>query len=33
MIIFENIGEEFEEIQQIVEEFFFEEKIEMLKKI
>ena len=30
MMLFEDIGEEFEEIQQIVEEFFFEEeKIEM----
>ena len=31
--VFENIGEEFEEIQQIVEEFFFEEKIEMKEEI
>jgi hypothetical protein len=31
--VFEDIGEEFEEIQQIVEEFFFEEKIEMKEEI
>ena len=31
--IFDDLGEEFEEIEQIVEEFFFEEKIEMKEEI
>ena len=31
--VFDDIGEEFEEIEKIVEEFFFEEKIEMQEEI
>jgi hypothetical protein len=31
--IFDDLGDEFEEIEQIVEEFFFEEKIEMKEEI